>query len=113
MADKTNGTTLAFPDPTAVNKLRDIGFTKNGARVDTTDLADTLTQFEIGTSEVNINVTVVGTTTLDVGDEGTGTITWTDATEDAITNAVVSDFETSGSLNSEILTTITLTNTPA
>lgn len=108
MALSANGSTVSFGG-TGIGGLVDISFSESGQRIEGTNLADTINQFEVGTSEIECQITVNGNNDhgVAVGDTGAISVTWNDSSSDSIGAAVCTDVETSGSLNGAIQTTLT------
>lgn len=104
--DGFNGSTLTFA-AASVGPLRDVRFSEAGGKADVTGSADSLKTYEGGIPDVSVSVTVVGGVTLSKGDKGAVAVTWNDGTSTPITNGMVDSVEMSGSMDSEILTTVT------
>lgn len=107
MAESANGSTATF-DSTALGTVRDISWTENGNPIDVTDLGDTNHIFEVGITDIECTLTVVGgeDSAAAVGDSGTLAISWNDGSSESAT-MVCTNRETSGSLDSEITTNYT------
>ena len=93
--------------------LRDISFDQSCAEVDVTGAADSEKTYEAGIPDKTVTYTVVGTTTLAIGDEGAVAVSWNDGGSDSLTNGVVVGVSPSGSMDGEILTNITVRPTAA
>lgn len=112
MAYTSNGTTLDFGG--AVSDVRSITFSDSGTPIDITDLSSTNHEYETGLSDPECTVELVGGTTIAVGDTGTVTVDWADAvTDSTMTDGIVTNVEISGSLDSEITSSVTFKPTPA
>lgn len=105
--DGFNASTISFAGAD-LTPLRDIRYSEAGGKADVTGSADALKTYEGGIPDVSVSVTIVGGTTLSKGDKGAVVTAWNDGgTDGAITNAMVDTVEESGSMDSEILSTIT------
>lgn len=104
--DGFNGSTLTFA-AAAVGPIRDIRYSEAGGKADVTGSADALKTYETGIPDVSVSVTVVGGVTVSKGDKGAVAVTFNDSTSTPITNGMVDSVETSGSMDSEILSTVT------
>ncbi len=104
--DGFNGSTVTFA-AASLGPLRDIRYSEAGGKADVTGSSDTLKTYEGGIPDVGVTVTVVGGVTVSKGDKGAVVVTWNDGgTDGAITNAMVDSVEESGSMDSEILSTV-------
>jgi len=107
MAYDFNGSTLTF-DSASVGRLRSLDFSSSGAKVDVTDSADSEKKYEAGIPDLSLTAEVVGGTSLSIGDSGALVVAWTDTGSlGSITSAVVTDISVSGSMDGEILSTVT------
>ena len=111
--DGFNGTTISFA---TVNQapLRDITSSDGAAEVDVTGCADTIKTYESGLPDETVTFTIVGGSTVGIGDEGAVVVAWNDSgTDGSLTNGVCVGKETSGALDGEILTAFTIRPVPA
>ena len=69
--------------------------------------------YEAGISDPTVTFTIVGGTTIAIGDEGAVAIAWNDGTTDSLTNSVCVNRGTTGSMDGELLTNVTLRPTAA
>ena len=107
MADKGfNGSTLVFNSVTQ-GSIRNITFSEGGTTVDVTSLDDTQHKFLAGKSDVSCTITIVGNTTIPRGSHGALTVNWNDGTSDTISDALLSELNTSGAMDGEITTDLT------
>lgn len=112
-SDCANGSTVTF-DSVAIGEARDISFTEDGNPVDVTVLADTIHKFCNGATNIECVVEIVGsesTSAVAIGDTGALAIAWNDSGSDAIAAAIVTNRDTSGGLDGEIVTTYTFAPT--
>lgn len=100
-----NGTTITFAAG-AVSKVRDMRFSEDGNEIDITGISDAAHIFAVGLTTEECEVTVLGSTALDVGDKGAIAITWPDATTESVTNGLITSVEKGGSLDGELTSTI-------
>ena len=111
--DGFNGTTIHF-DSSEQTPLRDISFGSTGAEVDVSGAGDSAKTYESGLPDDTCTFTLVGAGAgIDVGDEAAITITWSDTDTDSMANSVVVGVDKSGSMDSEILTAVTVRPTAA
>ena len=111
--DGFNGTTISFATPDQT-PLRDISVSESGAEVDVSGGADAIKTYESGIPDETVTYTIVGGSTVGIGDEGAVVVAWNDGSSDAsLTNSVCVGKETSGSMDGEILTAITVRPTAA
>jgi hypothetical protein len=101
-----NGSTVTFNG--AQIPLRDIDVSHDAAKVDITGAGDAVKTFLAGQKDSTITFTVVGTTDLVVGGTYAITVAWNDGESDAFTTGVVTGLTTSGSLDGEVTTSITV-----
>jgi len=111
--DGFNATTISIASADQT-PLRDISVSESGAEVNVTGCADSIMTYECGIPDETVTFTHVGGSTLSIGDEGAVVVVWNDAgTDGSLGNGVVVGKETSGSMDGEILTAITLRPVPA
>lgn len=113
--DVTNGSTVTF-DSVAIGELTSISFTEDGNPVDVTTLADTFHRFCNGATNIECVVDILGSessSAVAIGDTGALAVAWNDSGDDAITDAIVTNRETSGDLDGAITTTYTFAPTVA
>ena len=111
--DGFNGSTISFGTPDQ-SPLRDIPVSESGAEVDVTGCADTFKTYKSGIPDETVTFTIVGGSALAIGTEGAVTVAWNDGgTDGTLTNGVIVGKETSGSMDGEILTAITVRPTAA
>lgn len=91
---------------TAMSRVRSIDFPQTGNEIDITDLADTHQIAEVGMPKMEITIEILGGTTLTVGDTGNIDIEWNDGTTTTLDNCEVRDISKTGSVGSEITTSI-------
>jgi len=105
--DGFNASTISFAG-TPLTPLRDIRFSEAGGKADVTGCADSIKTYEGGIPDVSVSITIVGGTTIGKNDKGAIVTAWNDGgTGGAIAAAIVDSVETSGSMDGEILSTIT------
>lgn len=104
MAYKANGSTFTFGSQ--VSKVRKIGRKVDGALIDVTDLGDTENEYEVGTTDSEITIEVIGSSSIDVGEIGTASIVWNDGTTRTLGDLVCSSSDENGELNGEITTSL-------
>lgn len=113
MAYSFNGTTASVAG-SARTPLVSVTFTDAAAEIDITDAdAGTGHLYEAGISNPSCTIELVGNPSIAVGATGATTITWTDATTNTMTDSVVTNVETSGSLDDKITTSVTVRPNPA
>lgn len=110
--DAFNGTTFTFGGG-AQTPLRSCSYDNSAAEIDVTGAGDSLHTYEAGLPNETLTVEVVGGSSVAVADEGAITIAWFDGTSDTTTNSVCTAVSRSGSLDGEILTTLTFRPTAA
>ena len=106
--DGFNGATVSFASA-ALGPLRSISTNSVGAEVLVTGSGDTEQAFAGGIPKKQTTVIIVGGTSVAAGDLGALAIAWTDigtSTDGTETTAQVVSVDTSGSMDSEILSTI-------
>lgn len=109
MAYSFNTTTIAIA---AANQapLLDISVSSSGAEIDITGAADSAHTYEAGIPDTTVTFTILGCTTVSVGDTGAIAIagdTWT-GTIGEFTTGVVTNVEMSGSIDDTITSAITV-----
>jgi len=102
-----NGSTISI-DGSGATPLRSIDYDDGDNAVDLSGCADSTHEYVNGLSDPVITCEVVGRTTVSKGDTGSVSVSWNDGQTDSITSAVVTGISASGSLDGEILSTITL-----
>lgn len=108
--DGFNGATFTFAS-VAIGPLRSISTNSVGAEVPVTGSGDSEQAFAAGIPKKQTTVIIVGGTTLSAGDAGVSAVAWSDigsSTDGSETTAQVVSVDTSGSMDSEILSTIVL-----
>ena len=107
MTKKFNGSTVNFAGN--ISGLRGISVSKKAAKIDVTASADTDKTYEAGIPDTEVKLDLVGSTTIDPGDNGALTIAWADGTNSGtLTSAVVIDVEPAkGSMDGEMTSTVT------
>lgn len=100
-----NGTVVTWAIPT-VNKVRSVRATVGGEEIDITGLSDSSEVYDLGLDDLEVELEVVGNTTLSRGDSEDLLITWPDETTFSMTDALITSVEEGGSLNGEIVSTI-------
>jgi len=111
MAYAFNGTTQ---NAAAGAKMLDASFTSSAEEIDISGSGDPEKTYETGLVDYEASITIIGSTTVAVGDTVALSIDWNDETADGtMTNAIVTSVETSGSLGSPITSKLTLKPTPA
>jgi hypothetical protein len=108
--DGMNGSLLTFA-AVSFGGLRSIEFTESAPKVNVTGSPDSNTTYRAGVPDPALTATFVGglpAAGLAVGTQGALGITWQDTTTDGtIANAIVVDRGTSGSMDGEIISTVT------
>ena len=107
-----NGTTVTF-DGSAIAHIMDVQVPKKAPKVNVSGADDTEEEYEVGKTDREVTVKIVGYSTLSVGDKGALTVTWNDGNTDTFGNVVVTDVSVSGSKNGAITTDIKFAPTPA
>ncbi len=107
-----NASTISFNGGDQI-PLRDINYTDAAAEVQVTGSADSEHSYEAGISDPTVTYTIVGGSGLAIGAEAAVAIAWFDGTTDALTNGVCTNRATSGSIDSELLTAVTVRPTAA
>ena len=111
--DGFNASTISFGGE-PLTPLRDIRSSEAGGKADVTGCADAIKTYEGGVPDVSVTITIVGGTALAKNDKGALVPAWNDASSTgSIVNAMVDSVEQSGSMDSEILSTITFVPTTA
>lgn len=120
--DAFNGAQAYFPASASssdlLGPLRSIGYRASGPRANMTGAGDSQTSYVIGIEDPEVTVMVVGgiTNDLDIGDSGALYVIWGDAgtsTDGTLANATVSDVQTDGSMDGEIISQVTFVPDPA
>ena len=111
-SDAFNGSTISIAAGDQV-PLLDINYTEAGAEIDVTGCADATHTYEAGIEDVTATYTIVGGNALSVGDEGAIAVAWFDGSSESMTNGVVTNIVTSGSLDDKITTAVTVRPTAA
>jgi hypothetical protein len=86
--------------------LRSVNYEEGGADVDVSGAADDQKTYEPGLPDISVSIEVVGATTVGKGDTANVSVTWTDGTTDTLAAGKVSTVSKSGSMDSEILSTV-------
>ena len=102
-----NGSTISIGG-SAQTPLRSIDYDDPDNAVDLTGAGDAGHAYVNGLPDITTTFELVGRTTVAKGDTGSVSIAWYDGQSDTIASAVVTGVTSSGSLDSEILSTITL-----
>lgn len=111
MADKGfNGSTISLGGNQV--PLRDINYDEAAAEVQVTGAADARHGYQAGIPDPTATFSIVGGSTISVGDEGDVAIAWNDGTSDSLGTGVVISRGTAGSLDGEILTNVTVRPLP-
>jgi hypothetical protein len=113
--DGFNGSTITFTisgeSASIFGGLRSMEFTESAPKVNVTGSGDSTTTYRTGVPDPALTVTWVGglpAANADVGDQGALVVVWEDTTTDgAIANAIIVDRGTSGSMDGEIISTMT------
>jgi hypothetical protein len=119
--DGFNGATVYFPASASssdlLGPLRSISWRESGARADVTGSADTAKTYVVGINDNEVTISIVGgitASTLDVGDVGALYVVWNDGgTDGTLAAAQVSDIQTDGSMDGEIISQVTFVPEPA
>jgi hypothetical protein len=117
MADKGfNGSTIVFDitgagDAAVFGGLRGLEFSESAPKVNVTGAGDSETTYRTGVADPQLVATFVGglpAANADTGDQGSLVITWEDDTTDgSITNAIIVDRSTGGSMDGEMTSSMT------
>ncbi len=110
--DGFNGSTISFNGGDQV-PLRDINFTDAAAEVQVSGSSDAKHTYEAGLPDETVTYTIVGGSSLSTGAEAAVAIVWFDGSTDDLTNGVCTNRATSGSIDSELLTAVTVRPTAA
>ncbi|KKL59741.1 hypothetical protein LCGC14_2212280 [marine sediment metagenome] len=106
MADNGfNGTQFTFGGTTYA-PLRSVNFATAAAKVDVSGSTSATKQYQTGTADTTLSVTVVGTISATVGTSGVAIAAWFDGNSDTIADAVLVSNAQAGSVDGEILTTL-------
>jgi len=108
MALQFNGSVLTFASA-PVGQVTAMSLTQSGAEIDVSDIDDATMLYEVGQTDINLQVTIVGaqSSTLEIGDAGAISLTWTDGTTDTLANSVITSRSPAGIKNGAIATTYT------
>lgn len=108
MANKGfNGSTISIAG-SGQTPLRSIDYDDPDNAVDVSGCADASHGYVNGLPDPQITFEVVGITTVEKGDTGSVSIAWFDGQNDSITSAIVTGVNKTGSLDSELLSTVTV-----
>jgi hypothetical protein len=114
--DGFNGSVMTFASVT-FGGLRSLEFTESAPKVNVTGSPDGNTTYRTGVPDPALTATFVGglpASGAAVGTQGALAVTWQDTTSDGtITLAVIVDTGTSGSMDGEIISTITFATAQA
>ena len=104
-----NGTVIQFA-AAPIGQVTGISMTQAGTEIDTSDIDDAMTLYEVGQTDVSIQVTIVGSqsASLEIGDVGAVVLTWTDGTVENLADSVITNRSPAGTKNGAIATTYTL-----
>lgn len=108
--DGFNGSTISFGSAGQA-PLRDVEYSEEAAKVDVTGAGDAEKSYVAGIPDKTITFTVVGVTSVLVGDEGAVSIGWNDGSTSTLTAGVVTGVAISGSLDGEITSSVTIVPT--
>jgi hypothetical protein len=107
-----NGSTITLGSG-SLGTLRKIDVTVDGKKIDVTGSADSVHTYVTGAKDLQVDVEVVGNCTGDVDDSGAVAIVWNDGNSETLpANWVITNRKTGGSLDGDIVTTVTLVPTP-
>lgn len=109
--DGFNGSLITFGGAD-LGPLRDIRYSEDGANANVTGSSDNATTYEGGIPDLGVSMTIVGGVSVAKNDKGAIVITWNDGTSTPLANGIVRTVEISGSMDSEILSTVTFGPTP-
>lgn len=101
-----NGTTATILG-SAQTPLIDCAITSSGAEVDVTGCADAIHTFEAGLADYTLTCTVVGASSVVIGDTGAVSVAWFDGTTTVFTGVVCTGADVNGALDGPITSTIT------
>jgi len=110
--DGFNGSSISVVGG-AVTPLIDAEYTSSGAKVRVSGAADSTHIYEAGLPDNAITLTCGGVTSIAVGDKGATTITWNDGETSTLTNSVVVEVSSSGSIDGAITSKITVVDSTA
>ena len=111
MADKGfNGSTISFGGDQV--PLRDINYDEAAAEVQVTGAADARHGYEAGIPDPTATFSIVGGSSVSVGDTGDVIIAWNDGTSDSLGTSIITGRSTTGSLDGEILSNVTVRPQP-
>jgi len=107
-------TTTASVAGSARTPLISVVFTDAAAEIDITDAdAGTGHLYESGISNPSCTIELVGNPAIAIGATGATTISWTDGTSSTMTDSVVTNVETRGSIDDKITMSVTVRPNPA
>ena len=106
MAESANGTTISFSG--AHSDVRSISFSENGNPIDVSVLGSANHIWELGLIDTDITVETVGQSAITVSTTSSAAVvTWSDGSSAQSANAICVGKEVSGSLDTEITTSLT------
>lgn len=113
--DGFNGSVLDFASVT-LGPTRSIEFRESAAKADVSGSGDSVKTHKVGIPEQEVSVTFVGAcpaASADVGDAGALSVVWQDdGVEGTIANVEVSERSSGGSMDGEILSSMTFVPAP-
>ena len=96
-----------------VAELRSLTYSVGGSVIDVGAQDDLAVLSVVGRDDVEVTAELVGSTALERGATGAIAVTWNDGVEtEALTNAVITQVSTSGSMDSEITSSLTFKEAP-
>ncbi len=96
-----------------VAELRSLTYSVGGSVLDVGAQDDLAVLSVVGRDDVEVTAELVGSTLLERGATGAIAVTWNDGVEtEALTNAVITQVSTSGSMDSEITSSLTFKEAP-
>lgn len=107
MAKSANTSTVSFGGADQ-SQLQSIGFNESAEQIDVTNLASATHVFEAGILQQELTFTMLGVSTISIGDTGAVSVVWNDGTTDTITSGVCTGNERSGDLDGAITSSITV-----
>lgn len=114
--DGFNGSVVDFASVT-LGPLRSIGFREGAARADVTGSSDSSKTYKVGIADPEVTIGFVGglpTSGAEIGTAGALDIAWNDdGVDGTIGNVECVDRQTDGSMDGEILSSITFVPAPA
>ena len=102
-----NGSTMALGTYTST-PLRSMSYDCTAAEVPVHGAGSTQAIFVDGIKNATVTFEIVGATPITTGDTGAVTLTWNDGGNDTFTTGVVTAVSTSGSMDGEITSSITI-----